>query len=216
MLALGIAASLLLPRRGLGLDLERRDVSLARGELRVRDAKTEAGIRTVDLTPALRDELALWLDRSPFKRPTDPVFPTGKGTRDNRHGVRERVVKKAIELANPKLAELSIDPIRKVTPHGLRRTYASLRCAVGDDVAFTSAQLGHEDALFSLRTYTHAVKRREKLIGAVRAEFEKAVEWAKWGDDTAAMGTSAQTNGAGVAPVENATGPDAATQAEPI
>jgi integrase len=168
------------------LGLERRDVNLAKGTLTIRRSKTDAGLRVVDLTPALRDELATWLDRSKFKKPTDLVFPTQAGSFDNRNNVRKRLLVKAIEAANPKLVELGIEPIAAVSPHGLRRTFASLRCAVGDDVAYTAAQLGHEDAVFSLKTYTHAVKRRDRLTGHELKQFERAIEWARW----AQMGTN--------------------------
>jgi integrase len=93
------------------LTLERRHLNLAKGTLAVVDSKTAAGIRVVDLTPALREELALWLDRSPFKRPSDLVFPTAKGRRDNRQNVRRRLLLPAVERANVKLASLGIEPI---------------------------------------------------------------------------------------------------------
>jgi integrase len=168
------------------LSLERRDVSVTKGTLTVRQSKTDAGVRVVDLTPTLRDELAVWLDKSGFKEPGDLVFPTQKGKPDNRNNVRKRLLVKAIEAANPKLVELGIEPIGAVSPHGLRRTFASLRCVVGDDVAYTAAQLGHEDAVFSLKTYTHAVKRRDRLTGHELEQFERAIEWAQW----ARMGTN--------------------------
>lgn len=168
------------------LGLERRDVNLVKGTLTVRQSKTDASVRIVDLTPALRDELAVWLDKSEFGQPGDLVFPTQKGKPDNRNNVRKRLLVKAIEAANPKLVELGIEPIGAVSPHGLRRTFASLRCAVGDDVACTAAQLGHEDAVFSLKTYTHAVKRRDRLTGHELEQFERAIEWAQW----ARMGTN--------------------------
>jgi integrase len=170
------------------LGLERQDVNLVKGTLTVRQSKTEAGVRVVDLTPSLRDELAVWLDKSEFKEPGDLVFPTQKGKPDNRNNVRRRLLVKAIETVNPKLAELGIDSIGAVSPHGLRRTFASLRCAVGDDVAYTAAQLGHEDAVFSLKTYTHAVKRRNRLTGQELKQFERAIEWAQW----ARMGTNGE------------------------
>lgn len=151
-------------------------------------SKTDAGVRTVDLTPALRDELATYLDRSPWKKPTDLIFPTRNGRKGNRNNVRRRLLLTAIERANKKLAEAGIDPIEKVAPHGLRRTYASLRCAVGDDPAYTAAQLGHEDAAFTMRCYTAATKRRERLTPAERERFERAIEWAQW----ARMGTSGE------------------------
>jgi integrase len=171
------------------LSLLRREVSIPKGILTITDSKTAAGVRVVDLTPALRDEIALWLDRSRFKRPDDLVFPTLKGKKDNRQNVRRRLLHAAIKRANLQLTDLGIEPIGNVSPHGLRRTHASLRCAVGDDVAFTATQLGHEDAGFTLRVYTHAVKRLERLAGPERKEFERAVEWAQW----ALMGTSADS-----------------------
>jgi hypothetical protein len=38
--------------------------------------------------------------------------------------------------------------------------------AAGDDVTYTSAQIGQTDARFTLRVYTQATKRRERLSGA--------------------------------------------------
>jgi integrase len=162
------------------LSLERRNVNLAKGTLEVVSSKTEAGARVVDLTPALRDELAVWLDRMPFKQPSDLVFPTLKGKKDNRQNIRRRLFVTAIERANKKLARSKIEPIGKVAPHGLRRTFAALRCVAGDDPAYTAAQIGHEDAAFTLRVYTHAVKRRERLSGAELKQFNRALEWAQW------------------------------------
>ena len=77
-------------------------------------------------------------------------------------------------------SEPGIEPIGKVAPHGLRRTFAALRCVAGDDPAYMAAQIGHEDAAFTLRVYTHAVKRRERLSGAELHEFNRALEWAQW------------------------------------
>lgn len=84
------------------------------------------------------------------------------------------------ESANKRLSELGIEPIGKVAPHGLRRTWAALRCVAGDDPAYTAAQIGHKDAAFTFRVYTHAVKRRKRLSGAERREFNRALEWAQW------------------------------------
>jgi hypothetical protein len=112
----------------------------------------------VDLTPALRDELALWLDCSPFKQPTDLVFGTLKGRSDSRQNVWRRLLMPAIGEANLTLAKAGIEPIGSVGLHGLRRTFASLRVAVGDDPVYVSAQIGHEDPTFTLRVYAQLVK----------------------------------------------------------
>jgi hypothetical protein len=67
--------------------------------------------------------------------------------------------------------------------HGLRRTYASLRCACGDDVAYTSRQIGHTDARFTLKAYTMATRRRERLSGPHLKAYDRAIEWAQMGTD---------------------------------
>lgn len=159
--------------------------SLPKGELSVVASKTDAGIRTVDLTPALRGELALWRDKSRFTGPDDFVFPTLRGLKDNRQNVRRRLLLPAIEDANKKLVEHGTEPIGNMGLHGLRRTFPSLRCLAGHDPAYTAAQLGHTDALFTLKTYTAALKRREKLTPAERKAFDAAIEWARMGTNAA-------------------------------
>jgi integrase len=177
------------------LDLERRHVNLARGTLTIEQSKTDAGVRIVDLTPALREELALWLDHSPFKGPGDFVFPTLRGGRDSRQNVRRRLLVKAIEIANATLLEAGIEPIGNVSPHGLRRTYASLRVAAGDDPVYVASQLGHEDPTFTLRTYAQVVKHRERLMAKERVAFEQAIEWAQMGTNEPTVVSPAPTNG---------------------
>jgi integrase len=162
------------------LALERRDINLARGTLAVRKSKTEAGERIVDLTPALRDELAGYIAGRPDAEPTALLFPTHTGRLDTRSNVRKRLLVPAIKKANKTFAKLGIEPMGKVSPHGLRRTYASLRCAVGDNPAYTCEQLGHTDARFTLRVYTAAVKQRQRLSEAERQQFDRAIEWAQW------------------------------------
>ncbi len=79
------------------------------------------------------------------------------------------------------LAKDGIAPIDSVTFHSLRRTYASLRCAAGDDVRYAAAQIGHEDPRFTLRACTQATKRRERLSGPHLRAYDRALEWARMG-----------------------------------
>ncbi|MDQ3672063.1 MAG: hypothetical protein M3364_06455 [Actinomycetota bacterium] len=51
---------------------------------------------------------------------------------------------------------------------------------MGDDVAYTAEQMGHEDPTFTLRVYTTAAKRRQRLVGAELEQFNRAIEWAQW------------------------------------
>jgi integrase len=93
-------------RIGEALALEWRDFDRAKGTLRVWRSKTDAGVRLVDLTLALREELGDWKDRTKHGRPGDLIFGTAEGKPDNRNNVRRRLLVKAIERANARLADL--------------------------------------------------------------------------------------------------------------
>jgi integrase len=84
----------------------------------------------------------------------------------------------AVKAANRQLVESGIEPIGKVSPHSLRRTYASLRAALRDDPVYIAEQLGHRAARFTFRVYQRAAKRRERLTGEHLAAFDRALEWA--------------------------------------
>ena len=103
------------------------------------------------------------------------------GRKHNPSNLRRDVLRPATAGANVELDREGIAAIGPITFHSLRRTYASLRCACGDDVAYTSAQIGHEDARFTLRVYTGATKRRERLSGPHLRAYDRAIEWARMG-----------------------------------
>jgi Phage integrase family len=155
------------------------------------------------------DELAEWNARSQglrarwherYPRGGEPVF-LSKHRQIRRQSAANvaRRLKTAIERANLKLSELGIEPISKrVTPHSLRRTFASLRAANGDDPVYIAEQLGHTDPRFTLTVYTKAVKWRAKLSGAYLAEYERALAWAALPTDEKALkGTGAHSEGIG-------------------
>jgi integrase len=156
-----------------------RDVNLTAGTLRIRKAKTDAGVRVVELDAWLRDELAAHKAASRFTDPDDYVFPgrhrwrvngsvwDGKKRRD-RNAVRNRVLYPAIEAANVALRERGLPTIpdgangeARVTFHSLRRTYASLCAEAGVDVAWTAEQIGHVDPRLTIAVYTDVRNRRE-------------------------------------------------------
>jgi integrase len=81
-------------------DLNLGDLDFARGTINVRDAKTEAGIRKVDIGPWLREEL-LTYRASRVEEPADaPAFPTRTGSRRNKDNVNQRVLRPAVRAAN--------------------------------------------------------------------------------------------------------------------
>jgi integrase len=74
-----------------------------------------------------------------------------------------------------------IAPIAPLTFHSLRMTYASLRCACGDDIRYVSAQIGHGDPRFTLKVHAQATKRRDRLSETHRRAYDRAIEWARVG-----------------------------------
>ena len=58
-------------------------------------------------------------------------------------------------------AELDGDDYPKLRFHDLRRTFASLLVAQGNNVVFVSRQLGHASADITLHTYAHLFDRAE-------------------------------------------------------
>ena len=81
----------------------------------------------------------------------------------NASNVRNRLLARAVERANERLAKAQAPPLpEKLTPHKLRHTFASLLVALGTDPGAVMDQLGHEDAAFTLRVYRHGMRRDEK------------------------------------------------------
>jgi integrase len=136
------------------------------GRLRIGEAKTEAGLRDLELTAFLLDELRGHLAGVPARLreghgPALPVFPTSTGGHHSDSNVRNRLLAGAVRRANEKRAadgEMLLP--EKVTPHTLRRTFASLALAAGRDPRWVMAQLGHTDARFTLNVYAQVMQRQ--------------------------------------------------------
>jgi integrase len=157
-------------------DLVWRDVDLAAGRIYVGRAKTDAGVREVDLLPVLRSELIAHKLASRKTGPDDYVFPTARGARRDKDNVRTRVLQPIVAKADELLAERELQPLPQgVTPHKLRHTFASVLIALGRDPSTVMAQLGHTDPKFTLRVYSHAMRRGDGEKAALRALVEGAV-----------------------------------------
>ncbi len=108
------------------------------------------------------------------------MFPNRNGQRQSVSNI-ERRLKIVIRRANVRLADLGIRTIDEaVTPHSLRRLYASLRFALGDDPVYVANQLGHTEPGFSMKVYASAVRRRERLIGVALREFDAPSNGQHW------------------------------------
>jgi integrase len=175
-------------RVGEAIALRWRDVNLATGTLRVGQSKSDAGTgREVDLPAGLVQELAEWKARSPKSGPSDRVFVArsykgqhGPQTKDN----VGRRLKPTIRRANVRLSELGIEQISEsVSPHDLRRSFAPIRLAAGDDPFRVSEQLAHASTKITTSTYHRAATRRAKLTGSYAEQHDRAMEWARMGGE---------------------------------
>jgi integrase len=137
-------------------------VDLAAGKITVRASKTDAGMRTVDLLPVLHHELKT--HKAVVQAAADDrVFPTLTGGALNPSDIRNRVLTKAVERANKRLAKEGAVPLPEgLSPHKLRHTFASLLVALGTDPGAVMDQPGHTDPGFTLRVYRHGMRRDEK------------------------------------------------------
>ncbi len=155
-------------------NLDWQDLDLARGVIRVRDAKTSAGVRVVYITPWLRDELGTYraaLDGD--VSPRAPLFPTRTGKRRTRHNLLQRVVRPVLRRANEIREGQGRGPLPQITNHTFRRTYISLLFAAGAEPPYVMSQVGHEDAKTTLNIYAQVLRRRDR--SKVSSAFDKLV-----------------------------------------
>ncbi len=159
-------------RIGEALALSWRDVDLARGTIAVRIAKTDAGMRSVNILPVLHEELTSYQTQL-TSSDTALVFGTGTGRQHSATNVRRRVLARAIERANAERAVTGLEPlVAGLTPHSLRRTFASLLFAIGETPPYVMAQMGHTSANLTLSVYARQMLRRDGEPERLRALVE--------------------------------------------
>ena len=158
--------------------LQWRDLDLTGNRSMVRASKTDAGVRQIDLLPALRDELEAYKAKAPNNAPNSYVFATTSGTEPKQGNIRRRVLDKTVELANEKLTEAGETPLPAgLTPHKLRHTFASILVALGVDPGSVMDQLGHTDPGFTLRVYRHGMRRDRTARESLRALVGEGSKW---------------------------------------
>jgi integrase len=153
-----------------------RDVDLANGRFEVGRDKTDAGTREVDMLPLLREILTEHKAASQKTGPHDPVLRTSTGTARSRHNLRQDVVEPVVNRANKLVEERGLQPLPLgITPHKLRHTFASILVAIGKDPTYVMQQLGHTDPAFTLRVYSHMMRRSDEEREALKALVEGRV-----------------------------------------
>jgi integrase len=166
-----VATLLLAGPRVLELSkLDRSHVDLAAREIRMPRVKTAASERAVPMLPALHEILLTHSAERPLR--DAPAFATRSGTRQHPDNVRSRLLAGVHKRANELLADAGEQPIAHMTPHTLRRTFASLLAEIGVSPRRAMYLLGHTDPKFTMRVYQQvldlggsAPERLERVLG---------------------------------------------------
>ena len=131
-----------------------------------KDAKTEAGRRTVRLTVQMAEDLKAhrrrWLERKlaapEWENPYDLVFCTASGRPINARHVR-RSFDRLVEASG----------VTAISPHGMRRTHVTHAIGAGANLKAVAARVGHRDLTTTIRTY-------QKLTDGMEDELLAVVE----------------------------------------
>ena len=115
--------------------------------VRISVSKTEAGLRSVPLSPEMARRLTRRRSEARFASEDDPIFPSRTGTLIDPRNWRRYVFAPAAKAAGVPWA----------TPHKLRHGLASLMAREGHSAAQIATHLGHADGgVLAMRTYIHA------------------------------------------------------------
>ena len=158
--------------------LDNKDIDLSKGRFFVKDSKTEAGVRDVDLRGRLLSELLMYRAQVGFGESDDPAFPTRTGNRRSKDNVRLRIVDPVVARANELRASRKQPPIHvHVTPHTFRRSYITYMLAAGHDIPYVQSQVGHLDPTVTLAVYAQLIRRpdREELRQELRTFLDTAL-----------------------------------------
>ena len=147
------------------LDEKNRTISVSKqalhspeGEITVSRPETENSIRKISI-PKEAIEL---LKAEHSKHPNNPyMFPSPK---NGGMYYPDSVVKLHMKI----LKDAGLEHIRF---HDLRHTFATLALQNGVDVKTVSSMLGHYDAGFTLRTYTHATRQMQEQAAEKLGSF---------------------------------------------
>jgi integrase len=159
-----------------GIDGPNIDLAGARIRVPRSATKTDAGERVVPSVPALRERLAEHRMDYPAGV-SQPAFPTRNGTRQQPDNVRARILAPVLDRANELLESEGRPPIAHMTPHTLRRTFASILAVCDVPPRRAMYLLGHTDAKLTLAVYQQvldmgkgSVEILEQVLGCTPTE----------------------------------------------
>ena len=136
---------------------------------RIPDAKSEAGIREVQVSPDLVDELVAHLDNlRRAGRSTEPdayLFPNLRGGRMSRQRAARSSARPPSSRPSGSAAR-GLPALPNTTPHTLRRTYISIALLANRfDVLWVMSQVGHADSKMTMDVYAQLQQRVDREHG---------------------------------------------------
>lgn len=151
------------------LDVQNKTISVSKqyiknpnGELTLSRPKTETSVRSVSI-PQMAVDLLI---QEHEKHPDNPyMFPspvTGEMYYPD----------SVVNLHKKILKDAGLEHIRF---HDLRHTFATMALQNGVDIKTVSSMLGHYDAGFTLRTYTHATRQKQDEAAQAMGSFMEQV-----------------------------------------
>ena len=141
--------------------------------MKVADGLAEAD-RRVKIRGALWDQLEALRDRGPVDQHAY-LFPTRTGRRQYECKVRTGTLGGAVKRANANLAAKGLPPLPEgLTPHSLRRTFATVLHALAEAPPVVMAEMGHTSPNLALRIYAQVMRlsedEKQELVALVAGE----------------------------------------------
>jgi integrase len=113
------------------------DLDFRHGKIRIRQSKTARGVREVDMTPWLRDELLTYRASRNEVTSEAPAFPTATGGFRDKDNLNRRVIGPVKRAAVKLRAEQGLPRLpTKVSAHVSRRTYITLMAEAGAPITY--------------------------------------------------------------------------------
>jgi integrase len=155
-------------------------IDLVGGRVRIpRSAtKSEAGERSVPTVPALHRALTEHRNRYP-SGPGQPAFPTRNDTRQTPDNIRARILAAVRERANALLEAEGRLQIAHMTPHTLRRTFASILAVCDVPPRRAMYLMGHTDPTLTLAVYQQVLDMGKGSVGLLEATLGCSVAEAR-------------------------------------
>ena len=140
------------------ISINKQAVGIKGGGVKVTQPKTDTSIRQISVSQQVIDLLV----QEHEKHPDNPVmFPSpvngGMWYPDAINRLHQRILKSA-----------GLEHIRL---HDLRHTFATVALQNGVDIKTVSSMLGHFDAGFTLRTYTHVTTKMQEQAADTMGQF---------------------------------------------